>query len=107
MLPLSKVEPTACISVPAPTIHLDARVRFRDDILGVSFNMHSEGVARTDDLIQKLLDGSSDARTTESKEHYEFNIGWIRLLGLAKGITLLRGKARICMVPWNLMCTSW
>lgn len=29
-------------------------------------------MAKTDDLIQKILKGSPEARTIESKEHYEF-----------------------------------
>lgn len=58
---------------PAPTTFLDARVHFRDEKLGAAFYVRFEGVARVDEHIQKILDGSDDARTTESKDHYEFN----------------------------------
>ena len=60
-------------AIPVPTIYLDARVYLRDDASGATFYVRFEGVARTDDLIQKILEGNSDARTTESKDHYEFN----------------------------------
>lgn len=58
---------------PAPTTYLDARVHFRDQALGASFHVRFEGVARLDEHLQKILDASPDARTTEAKEHYEFN----------------------------------
>lgn len=58
---------------PAPTTYLDARVHFRDETLGAAFHVRFEGVARTDEFLQKILDGSSDARTTQAEEHYEPN----------------------------------
>ncbi|KAK4495928.1 hypothetical protein PRZ48_013196 [Zasmidium cellare] len=54
------------------TTHLDARIHFLDRALNAAFHVRFTGVARSDELIQKILDGDPEARTTESREHYEF-----------------------------------
>ncbi|KAF2165742.1 hypothetical protein M409DRAFT_24030 [Zasmidium cellare ATCC 36951] len=59
-------------AVPAPTTHLDARIHFVDQKLNATFYIRFTGVARSDEHIDNILKGNPEARTTESREHYEF-----------------------------------
>lgn len=73
-LPLSNAVPTACVPLKgSSTEFVDSRVYFRDDVLAEVFYVRFEGVASSDDLTQKILDGSPDTRTTKSMEYYEFS----------------------------------
>jgi hypothetical protein len=53
------------------TLHLDARFQARSESGDMIYGRYP-GIIKLDPEIQKILEWSSEARTTESKEHYFF-----------------------------------
>lgn len=60
------------VDIATGTGYLDARLQFRDDASGAAFYIRFEGVIRLDPKIQRIIEWSPEAATTESKDHYSF-----------------------------------